>query len=60
MTDRIKSGQEIIDEFFTEILKIEALDQKIVEVLINLHHDGKLTNINLSNELVRIRGDIIR
>ena len=55
MTDEIKSGQEIIDEFFNEILGIEALDQKIVEVLINLRRDGKLTNTNLSNELVRIR-----
>ncbi|MHB1346240.1 MAG: hypothetical protein ACYCXK_02005 [Candidatus Humimicrobiaceae bacterium] len=57
MTNEIKSGQEIIDEFFSEILEIKALDQKIVEVLINLHREDKLTNTNLSNELERIRGE---
>jgi len=60
MTDRIKSGQEVIDEFFSEILNVEELDQEIVGVLTNLYHEGKLTNINLINELERIREEKIR
>lgn len=59
MTDRIKSGQEVIDEFFSEILNVEELDREIVEVLINLYQEGKLTSVNLSNELEGIREEKI-
>lgn len=55
MTADIKSGQEVVDEFFDEILKIKVLDKKVVEVLINLYRKNKLTDINLSNELARLR-----
>lgn len=60
MTNKIKSGQEVLDEFFNEILKIEALDQEIAKVIGNLYREDKLTNINLSSELSRIREEKIR
>jgi hypothetical protein len=55
MTDQIKSGQEILDEFFSHIKDIEGVDQEVIETIIKLYQEGKLTNINISNELSRIR-----
>jgi len=57
MTDRIRSGQEILEEFFTEIASIEGIDQDVANIVINLYREGKLTDTNLSNELARIRGE---
>jgi hypothetical protein len=55
MTDQIKSGQEILDEFFSQIIDIEGVDGDVAETIIKLYQEGKLTNINISNELSRIR-----
>ena len=55
MTDQIKSGQEILEEFFSHITDIEGVDQEVVKTIIKLYQEGKLTNINISNELSRIR-----
>lgn len=55
MTDQIKSGQEILDEFFSHITDIEGVDQEVVKTIVKLYQEGKLTNINISNELGRIR-----
>lgn len=55
MTDQIKSGQEILDEFFSHITDIEGVNQEVADTIIKLYQEGKLTNINISNELSRIR-----
>ena len=55
MAEKIKSGQEILNDFFVEIASIEGIDQNIVNVVTNLYREGKLTDTNLSNELTRIR-----
>lgn len=55
MTDQIKSGQEILEEFFSQIINIEGVDGDVAETIIKLYQEGKLTNINISNELSRIR-----
>ncbi len=55
MTDQIRSGQEVLDEFFTEIASIEGVDQDVTNIVISLYRDGKLSDTNLSNELARIR-----
>ncbi len=55
MTDQIKSGQEVLDKFFTEIASIEDVDHDVANIVINLYREGKLTDTNLSNELARIR-----
>lgn len=59
MTDRIRSGQEILNEFFTEIASIEGIDNDVANIVINLYREGKLTNTNLSNELMGIRQEKI-
>ncbi len=55
MTDQIKSGQEILDEFFSQIIDIEGVGQDVAKTVLRLYQEGKLTNINISNELSRIR-----
>ena len=55
MTDRIRSGQEVLDEFFAEMTSIEDVDQDVANIIINLYREGKLSDTNLSNELARIR-----
>lgn len=55
MTDKIKSGQEILDDFFSQVTDINGVDQKIANIVLRLYQNGKLTNTNLSNELSNLR-----
>ena len=55
MTDQIRSGQEVLEEFFTEIASMDGIDNDVANIVINLYRDEKLTDTNLSNELARIR-----
>ncbi|PIV40481.1 MAG: hypothetical protein COZ31_10185 [Nitrospirae bacterium CG_4_10_14_3_um_filter_44_29] len=55
MTGQIKSGQEILDEFISQIANIEGVDQDVAEIILKLYQDGKLTNTNLTNELGKTR-----
>jgi len=54
MTDKIKSGKEVIDEFFAEIMNIEGVDKKTVEKLTSLYSEGKLTDINIQNAMEQL------
>lgn len=51
MAKEIKSGKEVIDEFFSEIYNIENVDEKTVEALVSLYSEGKLTDKNIQNAL---------
>ena len=51
MNKKIKSGKEVIDEFFSEIYNIENIDEKTVESLISLYGEGKFTDKNIQNKL---------
>jgi hypothetical protein len=51
MSDEIKSGKQVIDEFFAEIMNIEGVDKKTVEKLAFLHSEGKLTDTNIENAM---------
>lgn len=55
MTEQIKSGQEILDEFFSQMGNIEGVDQDVAQTVLRLYQEGKLTNTNLSNDLGTIR-----
>ena len=57
MTDRIRSGQEVLEEFFTEMAGMDGIDNDMANIVINLYREEKLTDTNLSNELARIRGE---
>lgn len=51
----VKSGKEILDEFFRDISSIENIDKTIANMLMELYTDGKLTEKAVINELQKIR-----
>lgn len=55
MNKKIKSGKDVIDEFFAEILNVEGIDQKTVEKLVELHKENKLTDSNIQNALEELK-----
>ncbi|MEQ8415939.1 MAG: hypothetical protein RIB71_15780 [Imperialibacter sp.] len=55
MSDEIKSGKEVIDEFFAEIPNVEGVDQKTVDILVELYGQGKLTDRNIQNALEELK-----
>jgi hypothetical protein len=55
MSEEIKSGKQILDEFFQEIKNIPDLDQEVVGALIVLYQSEKFSDKNLSNALLALR-----
>jgi predicted nucleotidyltransferase len=51
MNNNIKSGKEVIDEFFSEIYNVENADKTTVDVLVSLYSKNKLTDTNIQNAL---------
>lgn len=51
MSDGIKTGKEVIDEFFAESMNIKGVDEKIVAKLTSLYNEGKLTDTNIQNAI---------
>ncbi|MBA3649223.1 MAG: hypothetical protein H0W62_11860 [Chitinophagales bacterium] len=51
MNDSIKSGKQVIDEFFSEIYNVENADESTVDILVSLYGKNKLTDTNLQNAL---------
>jgi len=54
MSDETKSGREVIDEFFANILNIEGVDEKTVEKLTSLHNEDNLTDIHIQNAMEQL------
>lgn len=55
MDNKVKSGKEILDDFFTNISNIESVDKDLAESLAKLYQQGKLTDTNVKNELQNLR-----
>jgi len=55
MADSIKSGREVLEEFFSELPKMQNIDKGIVDILAKLHKENRLTDTNLINELNRYK-----
>lgn len=53
--NEVKSGREILDDFFNTITTIEGIDVYIANSLAELYTQGKLTDKNVVNELQKIR-----
>ncbi len=51
MSDETKSGREVIDEFFANILNIEGVDEKTVKKLTSLYSEEKLTDTYIENAM---------
>ncbi len=55
MKTEIKSGKQILDEFFTDIKNLKKVDEKVVNIITELYEEDKLSDINLSNALLELR-----
>lgn len=55
MANTVKSGKEILDEFFAGIDNIENVDPAIASKIKQLYDEDKLTEANVKNELQRLR-----
>jgi hypothetical protein len=55
MDNKVKSGKEILDEFFANISSLENVDKELAESLASLYQQGKLTDTNVKNEIQKIR-----
>lgn len=51
MDNKIKSGKDVIDNFFAEIYNIPNADKNTIDVLVNLYSQGKLSDKNVQNTL---------
>jgi hypothetical protein len=54
MNKKIKSGKDVIDDFFAEIYNIPNADKKTVDALIELYNQGKLSDKNVQNAMDEI------
>ncbi len=55
MENQVKSGKEILNDFFDKIQNIENVDKSLAQSLANLYKQGKLTDSNVKNELQKLR-----
>jgi hypothetical protein len=55
MAKTVKSGKEILDEFFVGIENIENVDPNIAAMIKQLYDEDKLTDANVKNELQRLK-----
>jgi hypothetical protein len=53
--NQVKSGKEILEDFFENIQSIENVDKSLAQSLTNLYAQGKLSDKNIINELFELR-----
>lgn len=51
MDNTIKSGKDVIEDFFAEILNVPNTDEKTVQKLIELYSSEKFTERNIANAM---------
>lgn len=59
MDRTIKSGSEILDDFFNNLLNIPNVDKKLALEIKKMYEEGKFSDINLSNKLSSLREEEI-
>ncbi len=55
MENNVKSGKEILNDFFGNLEKITNVDKRVAETLKKLYQDGKFKDIGIINALQEIR-----
>lgn len=55
MDNQVKSGKEILENFFKNIQNIENVDRNLAQSLANLYEQGNLTDASVKNELQKLR-----
>lgn len=53
--NQVKSGKEILEEFFENIQNIENVDKTLAQSIKSLYTQGKLSDKNIINELFELR-----
>jgi hypothetical protein len=51
MSEKIKSGQDVIEDFFAEIYNVPNADKKTIDTLVALYSENKFTEKNIQNAL---------
>jgi len=51
----VKSGKEILDDFFHDIRNLENVDKALAEILSVLYEQEKFTDANVKNELLKLK-----
>ena len=51
MSEKIKSGQDVIVDFFAEIYNVPNADKKTIDTLVALFSENKFTEKNIQNAL---------
>ncbi len=55
MEESVKSGKEIVENFFNTIEDIPGVDKSIASMLVELYKTDKLTDVNVKNQLQILR-----
>jgi len=55
MENKVKSGKEVLDEFFSELPNLPNVDTEISNILIDLYKTEKLSDVNIKNSLLKLR-----
>lgn len=55
MNEKVKSGKEVLEDFFSNIESIDGVDKEIAEVLSTLYVMDKFTDRNVVNALIDLR-----
>jgi len=55
MAEKVKSGKEVLDDFFNGLGDIENVDKDIADMLAQLYQTDKLTDVNVKNGLQKLR-----
>ena len=55
MREEIKSGKEILEDYFSEIQKLAGVDKDIVGIIDKLYKQDKFSDTNIINELDALR-----
>jgi len=55
MTSQVKSGNEMLDEFFNRLHELPGVDKDIADMLLVLYRKGTLTHLRISNALLELQ-----
>ncbi|WP_452222061.1 hypothetical protein [Lacinutrix salivirga] len=55
MSNDVKSGQEILDDFFETLESIKGVDPKISQLITKLYNEDSLTDRSIKNGLEQLR-----
>ena len=53
--ENVRSGKQILDDFFNEIENLPDIDKKIAQLFAGLYSQNKFTDVNIRNELQKLR-----